>query len=365
MHKRMRIVITSVLSLVLVLIFLIWSAIGRQKNVQSANTEVNEATTAAIDPGQSITPEIMPESTEEEKDTIEESDFTMPEDGVRPVAVMIDNEGTRVLPQGGLDKAQIVYEMIVEGGLSRLMPVFWGTKPEMIGPVRSSRHYFLDYSMEHDAIYVHFGWSTQAEKDIPKLKINNINGLFVGSDVIWDLTKDPGNWQDSYTSMEKLTEYASKKKYRLTSDVKFPFEYYTASTAPTGGREAAKISLKYPAAIIYFEYDSSSGTYKRSRNGKPHMERISGLQLEAKNIIIRYTKNFDIPGDKLGRQDMITTGSGNGIYITMGKAIDIKWAKESRSGPTSYTDKAGNDIVLNRGQTWIQVMPLTSKVTIE
>jgi len=292
--------------------------------------------------------------------------FVLPADGVRPVAVMIDNEGARVLPQGGLDKAQIVYEMIVEGGITRLMPVFWGTDPEMIGPVRSSRHYFLDYSMEHDAIYVHFGWSTMAQADIPKLKINNINGLYVSSSVIWDLTKDKGNWQDSYTSMEKLLEYAGQQKYRMTSDIKFPFQFNKTETVPTNGQTASKISMRYsPSYTSGFEYDSSTGKYKRLRQGKLQMERVSGKQLEAKNIIIRFTKNYDIKGDKYGRQEMITTGSGKGYFISDGKAINLKWSKESRRAPTKYTDEAGNEIKLNVGQTWIQVMPLTAKVTIE
>jgi hypothetical protein len=278
---------------------------------------------------------------------------------------MIDNEGSRVLPQGGLDKAQIVYEMIVEGGLTRLMPVFWGTDPEMIGPVRSSRHYFLDYSMEHDAIYVHFGWSTMAKADIPKLKIDNINGLYVSNSVIWDLTKDLGNWQDSYTSMKKLLDYAGEIKYRKTSNVKFPFKFNAPNEVPVNGKSALKVSIKYPSANTAYEYDKSTETYKRIRQGKPHLERVSGEQLEAKNIIVRFTKSYDIKGDAYGRQEMITTGSGTGYFITEGKVINIKWSKETRRSPTKYMDEAGKEIKLNAGQTWIQVVPLNSKVTIQ
>ena len=295
-----------------------------------------------------------------------EGGFVIPPEGVRPVAVMIDNQGTRVLPQGGLDKAQIVYEVIVEGGLTRLMPVFWGTSPEMIGPVRSSRDYFLDYSMEYDAIYVHFGWSPKAKADIPKLKINNINGLYVGTDVIWDLTKDKGNWQDSYTSMEKLLAYAAKVKYRTTTDRKFPFTYNEQDIVQEAGQNAKKVSMTYPSGCVSeYEYDSAAGLYNRFREGKPHMERVSGKQLTAKNIIIRYTRNYDIKDDNKGRQEMKTTGSGSGYYITEGKAVKIKWEKESRSAQTRYTDESGNEIKLNEGQTWIQVVPLTAKVTIE
>ncbi|MEN6313990.1 MAG: DUF3048 domain-containing protein [Clostridiaceae bacterium] len=329
---------------------------------EAASTAAEQSTAAAKTPEPAVT---VPSPAAGGTVPASVEGFVMPAEGVRPVAVMIDNEGSRVLPQGGLDKAQIVYEMIVEGGLTRLMPVFWGTDPEMIGPVRSSRHYFLDYSMEHDAIYVHFGWSTMAKADIPKLKINNINGLYVSSSVIWDLTKDKGNWQDSYTSMEKLLDYAGELKYRKTSDVKFPFTFYASGTVPENGKSALKVSMKYPSANTAYEYDKSTAMYKRFRQGKPHMERVSGKQLEAKNIIVRFTKNYSIKGDKYGRQEMVTTGSGTGYLISEGKAINIKWSKESRRSPTKYTDEAGNEIKLNAGQTWIQVMPLNAKVTIE
>ena len=331
---------------------------GEKAETLSENTQVTSAVTepsaaettpAAID--------LQPEPAD---------GFVIPREGLRPVAVMIDNEGTRSLPQGGLDKAQIIYEVIVEGGETRLMPVFWGTDPEMIGPVRSSRDYFLDYSMEHDAIYVHFGWSPKAQADIPKLKINNINGLYVGSDVIWDLTKDRNNWQDSYTSMKKLLAYAEKLKYSTTTDAKFPFRYNEMDVIAANGEPAEKISMRYSSAYTSgYEYDSSTGLYKRIRKGKPQMERVSGKQLEAKNIIIQFTPNYSIKGDKQGRQEMNTIGSGKGYFITGGKAVGIKWSKESRRAQTKYTDENGNAITLNRGQTWIQIMPLTAKVTME
>lgn len=324
-------------------------------NAQMTSTAPEQSTSTKTTP-ETIVTEQAPANDE----------FLLPAEGVRPVAVMIDNEGTKSLPQGGLDKAQIIYEVIVEGGETRLMPVFWGTDPKMIGPVRSSRDYFLDYSMEHDAIYVHFGWSPQAKADIPKLKIDNINGLYVGNDVIWDLTKEKGNWQDSYTSMEKLLAYAGELKYRTTTDAKFPFKYNQSDIIPANGETAAKINLKYSVAYTSgYEYDSTTGLYKRFRKGESQLERVSGKQLEAKNIIIQYTPNYDIKGDKQGRQEMKTTGSGRGYLITGGKAIKIKWSKESRRAQTRYTDGADNEIMLNKGQTWIQVLPLTAKVTME
>lgn len=311
------------------------------------------------------TPEAIETEDTAEQGKQAEDDFSLPYEGMRPVAVMIDNQGSKVLPQGGLDRAQIVYEVIVEGGLTRLMPIFWGTKPEMIGPVRSARDYFLDYIMEYDAIYVHVGGSPQSVADIKKLNINDVDGMRVGNDVIWDLTKDKGNWQDSYTSMEALLNYALTRKYKTTTDRKFPFTYSTADILPESGQPAMGITLKYPSMTTKYEYDGTTGTYKRLRQGKAHIERVSGKQLEAENIIIQFVPNYDIKGDKAGRQEMNTTGSGNGYFITSGKAIKLKWTKESRNAQTKYSDESGKPIQLNRGQTWIQIMPMTAKVTIE
>ena len=94
----------------------------------------------------------------------------------RPIAVMIDNH-SGAWPQAGLQDAYMVYEIVVEGGETILMALFKGTNPEKIGPVRSARHYFIDYAMENDAIYTHFGQSPQAESDIKKYSINDINGI--------------------------------------------------------------------------------------------------------------------------------------------------------------------------------------------
>ena len=94
----------------------------------------------------------------------------------RPIAIMIDNNvGNN--NHIGLQDAYITYEVSVEGGLTRIMALFKDREIEEIGPVRSSRHYFLDYALESDAIYAHYGWSPYAENDIKNLQVNNINGL--------------------------------------------------------------------------------------------------------------------------------------------------------------------------------------------
>lgn len=295
----------------------------------------------------------------------QEEEFVFPKAGVRPFAVMIDNEGTKCLPQGGLNMAQVIYEIIVEGGVSRLMPVFWEREPELVGPVRSSRHYFLDYAMEHDAVYVHFGWSPMAITDISKFKINNINGVANGGEIFWDLTNDKRNWQDSYTSTSKIKGYIQKAKYKTNTDKELVFKYNEKDAELQSENTTEKINIRYSTGYSCgYTYDHDNKVYLRLRQNQPQIERVTQKQLTAKNIIIQRVKNYTIKGDQYGRQEVNTVGSGEGYYITNGKYIEIKWSKASRTERTIYTDADGNEIHLNPGQTWVQIVPKESKIDL-
>ena len=127
----------------------------------------------------------------------------------RPIAIMIDNHSD-AWPQAGLQKAYMVYEIIAEGGETRLMALFKGVDVDKIGPVRSARHYFIDYAMENDAIYVHFGQSPQAESDIKKFSIKDINGIAEDGTTFWRV-KDKAAPHNAVTSTKKLIELITKK----------------------------------------------------------------------------------------------------------------------------------------------------------
>ena len=154
---------------------------------------------------------------------IEEKEVQIFKGNDRPIAVMIDNHNL-AWPQAGLNKAYLVYEAIVEGGETRLMAVFKGVDVDKIGPVRSSRHYFLDYAMENDAIYAHFGWSPQAQSDIKQYNINNINGITESSSTFWRV-KDKSSPHNAVTSTEALLKVAKAKGYKTTSNKKSVLNY--------------------------------------------------------------------------------------------------------------------------------------------
>ena len=306
-----------------------------------------------------------------EENKIEEIEVKEPEKQVqifsgtsRPIAVMIDNvEGAR--PQSGLNDAYIVYEIIVEGGLTRLMAVFKDADLDKIGPVRSSRHYFLDYAMENDAIYVHYGWSPQAQSDISKFKINNINGITAPSTTFWRV-KDKFSPHNAVTSTEKILNQAEKFGYRLTSASKSVLNYVTeeVNLETEDAIVATDVVIKYPSATARFKYNEETMRYERYTNGKLQKDWSTSEVVTTKNIIITFANNTTInDGENKGRQDLKNIGVLKGYYITNGKAMEIICSKTSRNTKTIYKDLEGNVIDVNDGNTFIEICPTNSKVT--
>ena len=305
-------------------------------------------------------------TTEGEPEIIENEFCKLMKTNTRPVAVMIDNDVAASRPQAGLENAYMIYEIIVEGGASRMMALFKNHDVEKVGPIRSSRHYFLDYALEHDAIYCHAGWSPKAQADISSLGVNNINGI-QGDDgsIYWrDYTYDR-TWHNLYSGVDKLFEKGTTtKKYRKTTDV-FHNPYSNEDITPEASSDATEIKLPYSNFYrVGYTYDSDNMVYKRYVDGKEHMSQ-SGNVLTAKNIIIYKLKNFDLPdGQNKGRQDIVNIGSGNGYYVTNGKVVEIKWSKSSRTEKTIYTTLDGKELVLNPGNTFVQIMPENVTITI-
>lgn len=298
-----------------------------------------------------------------ETDNTSEFYKTITEGNERPIAVMIDNDNSSAWPQSGLDKAYKVYEIIVEGGATRFMALFKNTDCEKIGPVRSSRHYFLDYVLENDAIYVHYGWSPKAANDISALGINKINGVLGGDgNIFWRERKYSGDWHSAYTNIEKIKDMANNKNYRDTTDKKITG--INKEFEEISGSDAKNITLPYSGMYkVYYTYDDSIKAYKRKMNSTEHKS-ADGTYYTATNIIIQYANNFPV-GDGSPRQDVTTVGSGEGYFITGGKCIPITWQKSSRSSETVYKTQDGKDIELNPGTTWINIISPATKAIIE
>ena len=303
-----------------------------------------------------------------------------PEEGVvktfygdsRPVAVMIDNN-VNAWPQYSINKAYIVYEIIVEAQETRLMALFKNADVDAIGPVRSSRHYFLDYAMENDAIYAHLGWSPQAESDISNYGVNNINGQVYDTGAA--RTSTSKYWREqskaaphnAFTSLNSLYTIAQERGYRITSEEESVLNYVTSEVTLDDGIDANTVSIPYSGTnVVKYEYNSELGKYERYSKGVKQKDGSTGEDVVTKNIIINFVQNYTLNDpEQKGRQGLYNVGTTDGYYITNGKAIKIKCEKNSRTEQTVYKDLEGNEIEVNDGNTFIQICPLNANVTIQ
>lgn len=284
----------------------------------------------------------------------------------RPIAVMIDNH-SGAWPQANLDKAYMVYEIIVEGGETRLMALFKGQNLDKIGPVRSSRHYFLDYALENDAIYVHHGWSPQAQSDITTLGVNNINGIQESSSNFWRV-KDKSAPHNLFTSTESILKIAERKGYSKTSNKKSVLNYVANEVQlPATAVSATSVTIPHSnLQTVKYEYDEQTKTYKRYARNKLQTDYITGEPVTTKNIIITMCDNYTLEDkENKGRQGLKNIGTFKGYYITEGKAIEIQCTKNARDEQTVYKDLNGKEIEVNDGNTFVNICPTDAKLVIE
>lgn len=304
----------------------------------------------------------------------------------RPIAVMIDNH-SGAWPQANLNKAYLVYEIVVEGGETRLMALFKGQNLEKIGPVRSSRHYFLDYALENDAIYVHHGWSPQAQSDITQLGVNNINGIQESSSDFWRV-KDKSAPHNLFTSTESILKIAERKGYKTTSNKKSVLNYVADevilsekdSKKESSGSDLTTDVIDVGSAInatsvtiphsnlqtVKYEYNAETKMYTRYARNKLQTDYITGEPVSTKNIIITMCDNYTLTdSENKGRQGLKNIGTFDGYYITNGQAIKIKCIKSERNEQTVYKDLDGKEIEVNDGNTFINICPTDAKIVIE
>lgn len=284
----------------------------------------------------------------------------------RPYAIMINNVGAARKVQSGLQDAYILYEMVVEGGITRYLALFLDQDTARIGSIRSARHYYLDYAMENDAIYVHHGQSDQAAADFKTLSLDKI--VVSESKTGWRENPEKlASEHTLFTSIEKLNSGLGKKRTERKGDLLLDYSVEELDLSTKEGAVVAS-NVEIPFSSSYnsqFAYDPVAKVYKHSVNGKEHIDYVTKEQYTFKNIIAYQVKNYALnDGSGKGRQGLENIGSGEGYLITLGYAVPIKWEKTSRSAKTKYTYMDGTEIVVNDGNTFIEIYPTTKDMTI-
>ena len=357
-NKKNKIVIFVLLLLIISLsTFIILEYTGKLNVFKEKVEDVKEKVVEPIKKKEDPKPEVK------KLHIIDESSNT------RPIAVMINNHPTARLYHCGLQDAYIIYEIIVEGSITRYMAVYKDAHTEKIGSVRSSRHYFLDYAMENDAIYAHWGWSPQAQNDIRRYGIKNINGLaYEGIYFYRDKNINANMEHRGFTNMELLNKAISKLNYKSTSDQETLLHYSVDEVDLSkleGAKPANNVSIRYSKIVnSSYKYDSEAKVYKRYVNNVEHKDYVTKKQYTFKNIITYQVSNHTLRGDVKGRQDIDNVGSGSGYYISNGYAVPIKWSKSSRRAQTVYTYLNGKEIDVNDGNTFIQIQPKNQNLSI-
>lgn len=286
----------------------------------------------------------------------------------RPYAVMINNLA-EARPTAGLQDAYLVYEIVVEGGITRYLALFKDVDVAKIGSVRSSRHYYLDYAMENDAIYTHFGWSYVAEEQIPKLGINNVNGYTTEGNAFWrDTTLNRAYEHTAFTSTAKIAEAVKNRGYRTETNKDLLLNYSVDEidlSSMSDVKSATNVSIVYSNyQTASYKYDATNKVYVRSSGGKVDTDLTTKENITVKNIITYQVEDVSYNGDAKLR-DLKNIGTGTGYYITNGYAVPITWEKTSRDAQTIYRYQDGKEITVNDGNTFIQIQPKGKTLTIQ
>lgn len=281
----------------------------------------------------------------------------------RPIAVMIDNLNPDARPQSGLNQTSLVFEAPVEGGITRFMAVYLEHDAATIGPVRSTRYYFNSWAAMLGVIFGHDGGNVDALQQLPTLTtIYDIDADRVQGPFYRVSTRAAPH--NEYTSTESLRAYADSHGADITgSRMSLPHK----DDAPTSSRPQSftlNVQFSYADYNVRWVYDRTANKYLRFMGGPSHIEATTGNQLTAKNVVVMFAQETPAPDPFTpGAIHLTTEGSGPATVYEDGRAISGTWNKTGVDGLLRWLDGQGNQISLNRGNTWVEVVPTGNQVT--
>lgn len=270
----------------------------------------------------------------------------------RPIMVMINN-APQARPQSGLNQADLIYEVLAEGEMTRFLTVFQSQRPEVIGPVRSIRPYFIQIGAGFDAVLIHSGGSPDALATLSRSDYSHVDEIPNGK-YFWreQFRKPPHNL---YTKPELIEQAIADKGMRKTVEpIHFPFLPEDAVIAE--GEPAKKVEITFHSLNkAMFQYDTEQKKYLRFTNGEPHLDLVDNQQLAATNLLVVAARHRIL--DSEGRREVDVVGPGDGYLFRQGKAQKIKW-KRSNGVIRAYADETmTKELPLLPGQTWVEIVP--------
>ncbi len=307
----------------------------------------------------------------------------------RPLGVMVENH-TEARPQSGLSSADVIYEAVAEGGITRFLAIFYCHDAPFVGPVRSARIYFLKLLQGYGSfpLYAHVGGANTdgpadalgEVEDLGWANYNDLNQFSVPFPNFWrdyERLPDRATEHTVYTSTSKLWDYAKVK--RGLSNVDDKGDAWNAAFTPWKFKDDAasasrgttnKISFGFwdtsaSDFAVVWTYDKASNSYKRTNGGQSHLDKNTGKPLSAKNVVVVFAKESPANDGYVGGQHILykIIGSGDGLLFQDGKAEEISWNKTDEESMMTFTDQSGKEVSFDRGQVFVEILPTGNKVT--
>ncbi|MEG1684077.1 MAG: DUF3048 domain-containing protein [Oscillospiraceae bacterium] len=289
----------------------------------------------------------------------------------RPVAVML-NDLKAALPQLGVSQADIIYEVPAEGGITRMLALFSDIETAgALGSVRSTRSYYLELALGHDAILVHAGGSPEAYADMPRWGVDHLDGVRGGTDadIFW---RDPERRKNAGYEHSLLTDGGKVSGYLESSGLRTTHEpghtdglCFVQDGTPAGETGAKEVSVRFSNYKTgTFHYDVYGKLYQVGQYGKPYLDGNTNTQVSVTNVLILKTGVSLLSGDAEGRLAVEIDGTGDGIFCCGGRATDIQWSKPGREDAITYALPDGTPLALGAGKTYVCVVNTGSQIEI-
>lgn len=279
----------------------------------------------------------------------------------RPLAVKIEN-APEARPQSGLNAADVVYETAVEGGLTRFTCIFQSTLPGLVGPVRSARLSDLWVVPQYRAIFAFSGASVAMDRAVTKAGLASISPDFGASAPFSRLSTRPSP-HNYYLSTSAAYAVAEKRGMPVTTSVpRLQFGSMPTTSPPI---EEVQVPVT-DATRVKWTYSPATDAYLRANNGVAHVDATSGKQVSARNVVVMWAKYTPVGADRLGAPtyDVEMGGKGRASVFRDGQRFDGTW-EAGRDAPPHFTLADGTAIRLAAGNTWIEVVPLSARITMK
>lgn len=337
------------------------TACGGGKNEEIEPEPTQEPVVETIAPVQPPEPEPEPEPVYPYQNPLTGEGCMEDIAGQRPIAIMLNNH-KKAVPQAGVSQADVIYEIPAEGGITRMLAVFQSVEDVgEIGTVRSARDYYVSLALGHDALYLHAGGSPQAYtylKNWGMAAFDCVNGPYEGTLYWRDASRkaSAGREHSVMTSGSTILELMPTYGRRMEHKEGFEVGWEFTEEIPEG-EPANKMTLRYSDYKTgVFTYDEESEQYLIEEYGQPYVDANTGEQVGVTNVLVLYTDVRLISGDKAGRLNVRTTGTGSGILLRKGVVTDIQWKRASDTDRLSFYDGNGQEVALSVGSSYINVV---------